>query len=622
MKTFKGIMLIFLLILFPALSYPQSLGDLRISLIDGDVQIRTEDTGDWVPASINMPLREGDRIWVPEGSRTELQLRDGTYLRLGEKSALEILTIDKDSFQFYLDTGHLYSYFRGQKGTVLQLDTSLASVRAYDPSSFRLDISDDGANQVSVFRGTVEAESRSGRTTVTSGRTLVLKGEIYAELSPLGPPDEWERWNRARDNRVAEWRPPARYLPDELSAYSRDFEDNGRWTYAREYGYVWTPTVIVSSGWAPYRIGRWVWMGGNYVWISYEPWGWCHYHYGRWAFIPAIGWCWVPPVRGAVFWGPGFVGWVWTPTYVAWVPLAPGEIYYGRGYYGPHSVNITHVNVTNIQVNKVVYRNVHIHNAVTVVHHDTFVKGKRVDVKVKENPFLKEKISIGGPHIKPEKATTAPVIKEIPERKRPPRPIREANVKELKEKRPLVRERNVSVLRPQSPPKDMPLKVKEGKPIEREFEKTKGSAPGERSIEKPRESRTPEKRTEKPKSPEGGVEIPKESKPPEKGIERPKDSRPMERGTEKPRETKLPEGGVEKSKELRPPEKRMESPKESTHIERGMEKQKELQPSREIKIPSKGVEGPKESEPIEKGIERFREPKAPERRAEKTRVIN
>ena len=98
---------------------------MRISLIDGDVQIKTEDTEEWVPASINMPLTDGDRIWVPEGSRTELQIKDGTSLRLDEKSALDILTLEKDSFQFYLNEGHLYANFRGLKGSLLQIDTRL-----------------------------------------------------------------------------------------------------------------------------------------------------------------------------------------------------------------------------------------------------------------------------------------------------------------------------------------------------------------------------------------------------------------------------------------------------------------------------------------------------------------
>ena len=313
MKIIKYVVLAFILFCFPTFSLGSTLGSLRISLMEGDVQVRTEDTGEWVLASINMPLMDGDQIWVPEGGRTELQLRDGTFLRLDEKSALEILTVEKDSFQFYLAEGRSYVNFRGLRGTLLQIDTPDASIRAYDRSNFRIETIQDGYTDISVYRGVVYAESREGRTSVDGGKTLSLREGTYAELSPLGPPDEWERWNRRRDRRFAERRPPSRYLPDELQAYSGDFEENGRWVQVREYGYVWTPKVV-AIGWAPYRIGRWVWIGGDYVWVSYEPWGWVPYHYGRWAFISAIGWCWVPPARGAVYWGPGFVGWVRTPT--------------------------------------------------------------------------------------------------------------------------------------------------------------------------------------------------------------------------------------------------------------------------------------------------------------------
>src|SRR5512136_2675083 len=108
MKIHKLLIIIITLFLFPAYAHSQNLGELRLSLIAGDVQVRSEEMEDWVPASINMPLREEDRIWVPERGKTELQLRDGTYLRLNQQSALEILTLDKDSSQFYLNEGHVY----------------------------------------------------------------------------------------------------------------------------------------------------------------------------------------------------------------------------------------------------------------------------------------------------------------------------------------------------------------------------------------------------------------------------------------------------------------------------------------------------------------------------------
>ncbi|HUL22523.1 MAG TPA: hypothetical protein VLZ10_13790 [Thermodesulfobacteriota bacterium] len=72
MRILKYLVLASMLLYPSAYSSASTLGSLRLSLIAGDVQVRTEDTGEWVPASINMPLMDGDRIWVPDGGRTEL----------------------------------------------------------------------------------------------------------------------------------------------------------------------------------------------------------------------------------------------------------------------------------------------------------------------------------------------------------------------------------------------------------------------------------------------------------------------------------------------------------------------------------------------------------------------
>lgn len=460
MRISKAILVVITLFLLPVNSYSSDLGALRTSLIEGDVQIKIEDTSEWVPAAINMPLQDGDRLWVPESARLELQLSDGSFLRLDEDSSLVIHAAEKGSFQFYLTEGHAYINFRGIRDSILQIDTPASSVRVYDRSNFRIDLPDYGYTEISVLKGVVYAETRDGKTRVNAGKTLSLKEDNYAEISPLGPFDEWERWNRDRDIKFEDRRYSSRYLPEELEIYSYDFDENGRWVSTREYGYVWTPTVIISTGWSPYRNGRWTWIRGDYVWVSYESWGWVPYHYGRWAFIGSIGWSWVPPARGAVYWGPGFVGWVHTPTYVAWVPLAPGDIYYGYGYYGHRSVNILNINIHKTVI-KNKYRNVHVHNAVTVLHHDTFIRGKHLNFRIKKNPFLHEKISIGRPKIKPVSASFMPIIKEIPDRKQPRETVRKIHVKEFKKRR-LVKKRTDSVLSPESPQKIMPVRhVKE-----------------------------------------------------------------------------------------------------------------------------------------------------------------
>ena len=444
MKRMKVILLVLAVLLLPAYAHTATLGNVRISFLEGDVQMRTTEAGDWLPAAVNTPLDEGDELWVPEGGRMEFQLNTGTAVRLDQNSALQILTLERTSSQFYLSEGHIYVDYNAPRGNVIQFDTPVASLRSYDRSVFRVDVPDQFTD-VSVFRGSVDAEGSGGNTRVNAGRTLTLGEGREAELALIGRPDDWQNWNTERDRRFASRGDSYRYLPEELRAYSSDLDDNGRWVQVAEYGYVWILRAVAAD-WAPYRIGRWMWRGGDYVWISSEPWGWTPYHYGRWAFAPRIGWFWVPPRRGQVYWGPGYVGWVRTRDHVAWVPLAPREVYYGYGNYGPNSVDIRKRNVKEINITKITYRNVKVTNSVTVINHNTFVTGRREAVNIKENPFLTEKINIGRPDIKPERASFAPVVKTIQPAKLPPQQVNRIAVKELKQERRLVKEQNQSVI--------------------------------------------------------------------------------------------------------------------------------------------------------------------------------
>jgi len=420
-------LMIMVFLIFPTAVLAGDMGLLRVSLTEGDVQVLIKDTTDWTDATANIPLNEGDRLWVPDGGKAELQIRGGVFVRGDGNTALDILSVDQEAAQFYLDRGHTYINNRRGGIKTVQIDTPLSSVRSYDNSVMMLDVSEDGITELSVLKGYVTVESRAGATRVGAGNTLTVRGEKDAEIAPIDAPDEWERWNTDRDRKLTTWGESARYLPDELHEYSADFDDNGRWDHVSDYGYVWVPSVTVVD-WAPYTQGRWVWIRGNYVWIAYDPWGWAPYHYGRWVFVASRGWCWVPPIAGNAYWGPGYVGWIVTPGYVAWVPLAPGEVYYGYGYYGPGSVNITTININTVVVNRTYVNAGHGH-AVTVVKRDTFGTGRREFVRTGGNPFLdaqrerRRDIAIAPPQVRP----TRPIVLVPPEardqarqRQRPP----------------------------------------------------------------------------------------------------------------------------------------------------------------------------------------------------------
>jgi hypothetical protein len=427
MKKVFVIMLFISCFLMAVSASADVIGNARLSLIRGDVAVQTADSGnEWIAASINLPLTPGDKVWVPEEGRAEIQILGETYLRVDGKTDVEITNLNRESSaaitQIALPQGRIYTKYRklGVGSSVFQVDTPIVSAMAYESARFELNVDENGYTEVSVIDGFVYVESNYGNTKVNAGYMLSIGPDSYADISPRRPRDEWLIWNMSRDALLARSGSSSRYLPPALGVYSGDFDEYGRWVNTSNYGYVWTPRLVAKT-WAPYRSGRWVWMNGDYVWISYEPWGWAPYHYGRWAFSAGVGWCWVPPAINAVFWAPGFVAWINTPTYISWVPLAPGEIYYGYGHYGPHSVNLRTVNITTINVTNV-YFNSRVAHGVTVIHRDTFLTGRPVrNVNVPVNPFSGgARVSPGRPDVKPVRETIMPhPTKVIPPRSLP-----------------------------------------------------------------------------------------------------------------------------------------------------------------------------------------------------------
>ena len=345
-----------LLLVMPGSGFAADPGTLHIRFMQGDADIQTGDTGETIAAEVNAPLLEGDKLWLTRGARMELLSREGTVIRLDENSFLAVESMADGSNRFHLDVGRAYVHAANLRNQP-SFTTPTLSARTTSPAVFALDVSDQGNTALSVFEGSVFVERPDGNLSIGAGRRAAFGGHGRDhQFFALAPLDQWEAWNRDRDR---EWSLAAsserqQYLPEELMPYAGDFASNGEWLYSAPYGYIWRPFVVVQS-WAPYRSGYWRWVRGHYVWISYEPWGWVPYHYGRWVHHTA-GWCWVPPRRGSVQWGPGYVGWVRTPTHIGWVPLAPHEAYRhpdfqrlplvqgmgndSRGAYGYHHLSV------------------------------------------------------------------------------------------------------------------------------------------------------------------------------------------------------------------------------------------------------------------------------------------
>jgi len=420
-------------VLLPSLS-PAAISPARIRSTYGDISVRTPEDDEWLPAAANTPLDEGDSVWSPEGSRVEIQLPDGSVLRLDGGSQIDVLAIEEGFIHLHLDTGRLYlRTIQGMSDNSLQIDADDTTVLPAGRTRVRIDMLPNSLEDVAILKGTAYVEGNGGRTRVRAGEHIMLD-ERHSEIHPLNPADSWEIWNLDRDREQSRGARTDSYLPDELRPYASEMDTNGSWVPVPEYGMVWRPSVVVSADWAPYREGRWIWKGDDYVWISYETWGWVPYHYGRWTVIGTFGWCWIPPARGDVYWGPGYVGWYQTGDSVGWTPLAPGEIFYGRRNYGRYSVNITTVHVNT---STVVYRNRTHHGGLTVLPHNDFLYGRRGTPRAGVRMPDATTISAGSPRIKPLRETRMPVVKQTPPRQMPPN-MERRDRRELRDKFPRV----------------------------------------------------------------------------------------------------------------------------------------------------------------------------------------
>ncbi len=365
----------------------------------------------------------------------EIQLPEGSVVRLDGGSELHILDNQDDFLHLYLATGSLYLKTAiTLSPNFLQIDADDTTVLPSENTRLRLDMLPNSQEDVSVLDGSAYVEGNGNRTRVHAGDHIVLEEE-RSELLPLNSPDEWEIWNIKRDRATVLSANSGDYLPEELQSYSTELNANGTWVRVPEYGQVWRPTVVVSANWSPYTNGRWVWRGNDYVWIPFDTWGWVPFHYGRWSFVSGFGWCWVPPYRGDVHWGPGYVGWYRSGNHIGWTPLAPGETYYGHGHYGRNSVNITN---TTINTTNIVYRNRHARGGLTVVKDSDFLKGRAIrSSAVKSSIPLS--ISTGSPRIKPLRETRMPVVRQIPPKDLPVRINKPAN-RDLRQRFPKVKD--------------------------------------------------------------------------------------------------------------------------------------------------------------------------------------
>jgi FecR protein len=377
----------------------------RLSYVEGAVSFQPVGIEEWTAAERNRPLTTGDRLWTDQQSVAELDLGDAV-LRLGGMTGFAFLDLDDRFAQIQLSAGVLIvRVWDTSSGQSYEIDTPQLAVQLKQPGAYRVEVDESGnTTLIKVSEGEAIALGSDGAMAIDAQGVMVFTGSasggsLAYSAASLGPPDDLDTWSATRDRQEQE-SPSRQYVADDTPG-TYELDDNGRWQSTPEYGYVWTPVVVVAA-WVPYRFGHWVWIPPwGWTWVDDAPWGYATFHYGRWVWLRG-SWCWVPgprPLRpvyapALVAWthGPGLAGPGGGPgagPNIGWFPLGPHEVYAPAGRVSDaylRNVNTANTTITSTSYITDVYQN-RVTNlryinssaaAISSVPQNVFTSGQRV----------------------------------------------------------------------------------------------------------------------------------------------------------------------------------------------------------------------------------------------------
>jgi hypothetical protein len=299
-----------MLLALPALADSQA-RIVRLSDVQGSVQIDKNTGLGFENAFLNLPITQGTQLKTLERGRAEVEFEDGSTLRLAPGSTIEFSTLSlsdagKHVSEINLVEGMVYVNWLGKSGDEFSLNFSREKIVVERASHFRVDTSTESAN-LAVFKGDVEVDGPGGKLIVTKNKTATFdatdndKSSLANNITEA-PLDSWDKEAIAYHDQYAKRNSsPYGYGISDMGYY-------GSYTDVPGYGMMWQP-YFAGIGWDPFMDGAWSWYPGyGYMFASAYPWGWMPYRYGNWVYVPGFGWMWQPG---------GWNAWVVVPHYTA-----------------------------------------------------------------------------------------------------------------------------------------------------------------------------------------------------------------------------------------------------------------------------------------------------------------
>ncbi|HEY6348687.1 MAG TPA: DUF6600 domain-containing protein [Candidatus Angelobacter sp.] len=309
----KGFFLFLLFLVLAMLLVPFVNGDddpgshvriVRLSYVEGQVQIAHQQASGFENATMNMPLVQGDQVRTGDDGWVEIQLENSSIIRLAPESQITLSVLTRfpsgaTATEVDMDAGEgEFAAAAGNDDGPFRVNVHRRSISLKRSSRFRVTTVNSDPLEVAVWRGEVIISNPDDAQEVS-----LRKGEIFTidpqdfghyDLENNAQADDLDKWSGERDQYLSAYasnsnnytQSPYQYGLSDLSYY-------GQYSNVVGCGYCWQP-YGVSADWDPYANGYWMSSPWGPTWVSAYPWGWMPYRFGQWVFLPGFGWRWRP----------------------------------------------------------------------------------------------------------------------------------------------------------------------------------------------------------------------------------------------------------------------------------------------------------------------------------------
>ncbi|MGH2670501.1 MAG: hypothetical protein ACRDH5_15540, partial [bacterium] len=225
----------------------------RLSYVDGQVSFWRPGAPEWVAAQVNIALAPGDELSTGSPGNFEVQVGARAFIRAWAGTALGLVNQDPDFLQLKVTAGHASLDLRAlDPGRVVELDTPSAAFTIEHPGYYRVHVNGARTSFISRRGGRATVTPANGQAaSIVASEEVVIEGDAAPRVASYAAPplDEWDRWNYARSDYLAD-AVSARYVSPGVYGVS-DLDRHGRWRVVSEYGPVWVPTSVAAD-WVPY----------------------------------------------------------------------------------------------------------------------------------------------------------------------------------------------------------------------------------------------------------------------------------------------------------------------------------------------------------------------------------